>query len=75
MYVDAEKVIIYLTPFVFKINLEILIYDFGYNFSVEDKLFSCYLKDKPKISVLYRQIHYDLLYYQEYFEKYTKYLS
>jgi len=74
MYIDAEKIIVYLTPFVLKLNLGILIYDFGYNFSVEDKLFSCYLKDKPKINLLYRQIHYDLIYEQEYFEKYTKFL-
>lgn len=74
---DAEKIVIYLTPFVLKMNLKIIIYEFD---SIEavcvNKTFPCYLENnQSEIVVLYRKTHYDLVYTSDYFEKHTKHLS
>jgi len=73
---DAEKIVIYLTPFVLKTNLKIIIYEFDSPDSFFlTKDFPCYLEDKHEIVVLYRKTHYDIAYVDKYFEKYTKHLS
>lgn len=73
---DAEKIVIYLTPFVLKSNLKIIIYEFDSPDSfLLTKEFPCYLEDKHEIVVLYRKTHYDLAYVDKYFENYTKHLS
>lgn len=69
---DAEKIVIYLTPFVLKINLQIIIYEFDNDSSVHTKDFPCYLENKPSICLLYRKTHYDLVYNSNYFGKYSK---
>jgi hypothetical protein len=77
LYKDAEKIVIYLTPFVLKINLQILIYDFGKNYLEKLKEFPVLLnpQEKPSVTLLYKGTHYDLIYRQIYFEKYVKYLT
>ena len=73
---DAEKIVIYLTPFVLKTDLKIIIYEFDSADSVcITKEFPCYLPEKSEIVVLYRKTHYDIAYVDKYFEKYTKHLS
>ncbi len=74
---DAEKIVIYLTPFVLKSNIKIIIYEFDSHDSfLITKEFPCYLSDKKDdIVVLYRKTHYDIVYEDKYFEKYTKFLS
>jgi hypothetical protein len=73
---DAEKIVIYLTPFVLKTNLKIIIYEFDSPDSfLLTKDFPCYLENKHEIVVLYRKTHYDIAYVDKYFEKYTKHLS
>lgn len=73
--VDAEKIVIYLTPFVLKINLKIIIYEFDTDSSVIVKDFNCGLQNKIDIILLYRKTHYDLVYSSKYFENYTKELT
>ena len=57
-----------------KLNLRIIIYDFGNNSYIEHKDFDCSISDKLRITLLYRKTHYDIVYDQMYFEKYQKYL-
>lgn len=73
---DAEKIVIYLTPFVLKMNLKIIIYEFDSADSfLLTKEFPSYLDNKHEIVVLYRKTHYDIAYQDKYFENYTKHLS
>ena len=70
----AEMITIHLIPYVLKVNLSIITYDFQ-NSVEKVKDFQCYLEDKQKIIVLYRNNHYDLVYDKAYFEKNCRYLS
>ena len=70
--VDAEKIIIYLTPFVLKTNLKIIIYEFDKNSTVLSKEFPCYLENKHEIILLYRKTHYDLVYESKNFGVHAK---
>jgi hypothetical protein len=72
METEAEKIVIYLTPYVLKTNLSILIYEFDKDSSVLVKEFPCHLSDKPEIILLYRKTHYDLIYSKSAFEKGSK---
>jgi hypothetical protein len=68
METEAEKIVIYLTPYVLKTNLNILIYEFDKDSSVLVKEFPCHLDNKPEINLLYRKTHYDLIYSKSAFE-------
>jgi hypothetical protein len=72
MDTDAEKIVIYLTPFVLKINVKILIYEFDKDSNVLIRDFPCYLDNRQNVNLLYRKTHYDLIYEMKYFEKFTK---
>jgi hypothetical protein len=54
-YTCAEKLAVYLVPFVLKINLNIVFYYFGNECVIENKFISCFLnnKDKKKILLMY----------------------
>ena len=71
---DAEKIVIYLTPYVLKINLNIIMYSFDTDSSVLKKEFSSNLNGKIEINLLYRKTHYDIIYDSYYFEKYSNFL-
>lgn len=74
----AEKLVIYITPIVLKRNLKLIIYDYGKDCNIQTKEFKCYLPSKddlPNLEVLYRKCHYDVIYSQEYFNIYCKYLQ
>lgn len=75
LYTYAEKIVIYLTPFVLKVNLKLIFYDFGNDCNIQTKEFSSYLADKTQILLLYRKAHYDLAYTEEYYTKWKKYLD
>jgi len=66
MDTDVEKIIIYLTPFIIKFDINILIYNFEKNEILSQKLFKCGLKRKEKINLLLRFTHYDIIYNYEY---------
>ena len=81
MFTDAEKIIIYLTPFVLGINLDIIVFDDKEDETIKNVNFtgkSEYNFNNDKMFVLNVAGHYELLYskndnikYQEIFEKYT----
>ena len=72
---DAEKIVIYLTPFIFRIDLNIIMYNFERGETVCERLFKCGLKNKQKINVLFRVTHYDILYDEKYFNQYKKFFD
>ena len=81
MFTDAEKIIIYLTPFVLGINLDIIVFDDNEDEIIKNVNFagkSEYDFNNDKIFVLNVKGHYELLYskddynkYQSIFQKYT----
>ena len=73
----AEKIVVYITPFVFDIDMNILLYDFGINgaaSTIQEKHFSCNKGNKSSIEInlLFRKAHYDIYYKQKYFEEYVE---
>ncbi len=71
----AEKIVIYLTPYVLKTNVKLLMYDYGSEYLIETKKFFCHLPNKEEIVTLYRKCHYDVTYSKSYFDKYSKFIS
>ena len=68
----AEKIVIYLAPFVFNYDINILIYDYGANCFIEEKTFSGEKKSTNEINLLFRKSHYDVYYKKNYFDKYRE---
>ena len=76
LYREAEKIIIYITPFVLDINLNILIFE--ENTGILDNMkFINFEKDfdNNNISILLRGHHYDLSYNENFVKKYYNYLN
>ena len=67
----AEKIVIYIAPFVFDCNLNILIYEYGSKSFVQEKQFLSEEKRETDINLLFRKAHYDIYYKKDYFEKYS----
>ena len=69
-YTCAEKLAVYLVPFILKVNLNIVFYYFGKD---------CELPNNEKkldtINVLFRKAHYDVCYFTEYYNRYQKLLN
>ena len=78
-YTCAEKLAVFLVPFVLKVNLNIVFYYFGNECDIENKFISCELANKDKkldtINVLYRKAHYDVCYFNEYYYNYKNLLN
>ena len=76
----AEKIVLYIAPFVFNTNMNILIYDFGINgasSSIQEKLF---LSDNDtssqiQINLIFRKSHYDIYYKINYYEEFKSYFN
>ena len=63
----AEKIVIYLVPFVFNVNMNILVYDFGINgapSNIQEKKFLSdgNINSQIQINLLFRKAHYDIYY-------------
>ena len=71
----AEKLVIYIAPFVFNCNLNILIYDYGENSFVQEKQFLSGRDKKIHINLIFRKAHYDIYYKKEYYEKFSNHLD
>ena len=75
----AEKIVIYITPYVFNVNMNILIYDFGINgapSSIQEKKFLCDNDtSKIQINLIFRKAHYDVYYKQNYYEEFKDYFN
>ena len=80
--VYAEKIDIYIAPFVFNIRMNVLIYNFGDNFK------KSFIKEKEffnenggenifqaQINLLYRKIHYDVYYKFDEYDDFQKYFD
>jgi hypothetical protein len=63
MHNEAEKIIIYLSPIIFKVNLELYSLSDGKNQNILN--FNCYDEKAAKISLFYTQSHYDKIYTNE----------
>lgn len=70
----AEKIVIYIIPFVFNVNLNILIYDYGANSFIEEKKFESE-NSKYEINLLFRKNHYDIYYKKDFYSKYNRILD
>ena len=76
----AEKIVIYIAPFVFNTNMNILIYDFGINgapSTIQEKKF---LSDNDttsqiQINLIFRKAHYDIYYKQNYYQEFRRYFN
>ena len=76
----AEKIILYVSPFVFNIKLNILIYDYGMNGAqsvVMEKKFLDENINSPQteINLLFRKSHYDIYYKKQFYEEHQKNLN
>ena len=76
----AEKIVLYVVPFVFNIDMKILLYDFGNQDKIsriEEKKFFNENKSKLKIEIdlLYRKSHYDIYYTKKSYEDNKKILN
>ena len=76
----AEKIVLYIVPFVFNVNMNILIYDFGINgapSSIQPRDFTHGDKNNSQIEInlLFRKAHYDIYYKQKYYEDNKKFLN
>lgn len=71
----AEKIVIYIAPFVFNCEVNILVYDFGYNSSIHEKKFISEKNSKTQINLLFRKAHYDIYYTKDYYNKYADLLD
>ena len=76
----AEKIVVYIAPYVFNIYINILVYDFGVNGRksvITEKKFNNEKENnfQCQINLLFRKIHYDVYYKYEFFEDYKKYLN
>ena len=73
MYSDAEKIIIYLTPYVFGIKLYI------YMIEGETQIFSLEHNQKLsfnfEITIIHKKAHYELLYSFSYYENIKEFLK
>ena len=76
----AEKIALYIAPFVFNVNMNILIYDFGINgaaSSIQEKKFLCdsEINSQMQINLIFRKAHYDIFYKKKYYEDYKNYFN
>ena len=76
----AEKIILYVAPFVFNIKLNILIYDYGMNGTqsvVMEKKFADenINSSQIEINLLFRKSHYDIYYKKEFYQEHQKNLN
>ena len=69
----AEKLVIYITPFVFNCNINIIMYEFGKN--INEEQFKNEKDSNFQINLLYHNHQYDIIYKKNYYEKYCEYLD
>ena len=75
MGIYAEKIEIYLIPYVLKCNLNIYLYNFDKNDKVIVKSFNCPINDRFTIELFFREKHYDIAYNYKYYSLYEKFFK
>ena len=76
----AEKIVLYVVPFVFNLNMKILVYNYdlkGARSTIQEKDFSIEKKSKIKneINLLFRKAHYDVYYTKYFYEDHKENLN
>ncbi len=76
MFMEAEKIIIYLTPFILETNLDIIIFEDNEEqivkrFSYEKKNSDINIKEDNVITLLNKKEHFELIYTNEEYNKYS----
>jgi hypothetical protein len=71
----AEKIVIYIAPFIFNCDINVLIYDYGTNSCIQEKHFTSEKKADYQINLLFRKAHYDVYYKQDFYNKYSEELD
>ena len=76
----AEKIVIYMIPFVFNVNMNILLYDYGLNGAkseiIENRFFNENKANyKNEVNLLFRKIHYDVYYKFQFLEEHRERLN
>ena len=74
LYTDAEKIVIYLTPYIFGVKLNIFMFDGNsiQQFNYEGK---SNLDVNLEINIINKKAHYELLYSKQYYEEYKNYFD
>ena len=75
MGIYAEKIVVYLIPFILKCNLNIYLYNFDKNDKVILKSFNCPINGRFTIELFFREKHYDITYNYKYYSLYEKYFK
>jgi len=71
----AEKIVIYIAPFVFDCEINILVYEYDIQNGINEKRFGTEKKPKFQINLIFRKSHYDMYYKKNYYEKYSEKLD
>lgn len=71
-YVCAEKIAVYMTPLVLKIDLKVIQYENDEKDCIQLKCFNSFLEGKECIRLLYRKSHYNICYSKDYVDKYAE---
>ena len=78
----AEKIVLYVVPFIFNISMNVLVYDYGNNgvkSQIQEKKFLNENDEKTyfqsQVNLLFRKLHYDIYYKYLYYEDYKTYLD
>ena len=77
---EAPKIMIYLAPIVFNINIELYIIEGALHDDISQiriikELLRSQCESKDKVSLLYRFTRYDVIYTKEFYEKYHDYID
>ena len=76
----AEKIVLYIAPYVFNINMNVLMYDFGINGEksvIQEKQFinENISNLQIQVNLLFRKSHYDIYYKLNFYEDYKENLN
>ena len=71
----AEKIVIYIAPYVFNCNINILVYDYGDKPYIKEKIINTGKTPIFTINLLFRKKHYDIYYKKDFYQKYIKKLD
>ena len=71
----AEKIVIYIAPFVFDCEINILMYEYDIKNGINEKRFGTEKKPEFQLNLIFRKSHYDMYYKKDYYEKYSEKLD
>ena len=75
LFNDAEKIVIYLTPFIFPIKLNVILYEENNNNFIQEYCSDENINTKNIITVNYSREHFELIYSKNEYKIFKNYLS